>query len=156
MGVIHWNRSLIWEHCAQHILMTIDFPHGHIDSPIIWDWGPHGGKIPHRQILGPPWGPPWGPMGTPMGPHGGPNGGHFPPWARTFFLTPFWRVNTSPRKSLISVWVTVDPYFAHTTFDIYCVKGYIVMQGGSRTLPPWALWTNKTVQSLRRLCYTYI
>ena len=26
------------------------------------------------------------------------------------------------------------------------------MQGGSRTLPPWALWTDETVQSPRRLC----
>ena len=66
MGEIHWTWSLIWEHCAQLILMTIDFPNGHIASPIIWDWGPHGGKCPHLQILGPPWGTQWGPF-SPMG-----------------------------------------------------------------------------------------
>ena len=51
-------------------MMTIDFAHWHIASPIIYYWGPHGGKSPHRLDIG-------APIGAPMGPHGVPNGA---PW----------------------------------------------------------------------------
>ena len=98
--------------------------------PIDWYGGPHGGKVPHPQILGTPWGPPWGPMGRPMGPHGGPNGGQFPPWGTTFFLTLFWRVNTPSRESPIFVGVRMYPYFLHTKFEVNWCKGYRVIGVG--------------------------
>ena len=67
MGECYWTWSLIREHCTQISMMTIDFAHWHIASPIICHWGPHGGKSPHRSDIG-------APIGAPMGPHGVPHG----------------------------------------------------------------------------------
>ena len=128
-------------------------PIGILLPPIICHWGPHGGKFPHRLDIGYPI---WAPMGGPMGPHWGPNGGQFPPWGLLFFLTPFWRVNTPPRKLSFFVWLAIDPHFALEKYDIPRVKGYWVMHGRRGTLPPWALGTDETFPSSRKPCYYLI